>query len=73
MLLLDWLLKTHHQRAAMTSFLIKAHVGRKMPLEWEENDSCAFCRIIERQSFASIVYETDKVIAILGEFDAGCL
>ncbi|KAH6912897.1 HIT-like protein [Coprinopsis sp. MPI-PUGE-AT-0042] len=49
----------------MTSFLIKAHVGRKMPQEWERNDSCAFCRIIERQSPASIVYETDKVIAIL--------
>ncbi|KAG2010085.1 diadenosine 5',5'''-P1,P4-tetraphosphate asymmetrical hydrolase [Coprinopsis cinerea AmutBmut pab1-1] len=36
-----------------------------MPREWASDDSCAFCRIIKKTSPAAVVYETDKVIAIL--------
>ena len=50
----------------MTSFIIKSHVGRQAPLAWVQDDACAFCRIINGELPASTVYETEKVIAILG-------
>lgn len=50
----------------MTSFIIDSLVGRQMPSAWTPNDNCAFCRIINGELSASIVYETEKVIAILG-------
>ena len=52
--------------AAMSSFIIQSHVGRQVPLAWVHNDSCAFCRIINGELSSHTVYETEKVIAILG-------
>ncbi|KAK0221669.1 HIT-like domain-containing protein [Armillaria fumosa] len=48
----------------MTSFLIKAHVDRK-PSSWHSDPGCAFCRIISGESSSRLVYEDDKIIAIL--------
>ncbi|KAF7297752.1 HIT-like protein [Mycena kentingensis (nom. inval.)] len=52
----------------MTSFLIKAHVDRPASV-WGSNltsdENCTFCKIIERSVDAAVVYETDRVIAIL--------
>ncbi|KAK0244029.1 HIT-like protein [Armillaria nabsnona] len=48
----------------MTSFLIKAHVDRK-PSSWHSDPGCAFCRIINDESPSGLVYEDDKIIAIL--------
>lgn len=53
-------------QAKMSSFIIQSHVGRQVPLAWAHNDTCAFCRIISGELPAQIVYETEKVIAILG-------
>ncbi|TFK20601.1 ras GEF [Coprinopsis marcescibilis] len=39
--------------------------GREMPKEWVNDEACAFCRIIRGELAASVVYETDRVIAIL--------
>ncbi|SJL07694.1 related to Histidine triad protein [Armillaria ostoyae] len=50
--------------SSMTSFLIKAHVDRK-PSSWHSDPGCAFCRIINGESPSGLVYEDDKIIAIL--------
>ena len=50
----------------MSSFIIQSHVGRQVPLAWANNDICTFCRIISGELPAQIVYETEKVIAVLG-------
>lgn len=54
----------------MTSFIIKSHVDREPAPQWKsEMDSmtaCPFCRIAKSEAPAHKVYETDKVIAILG-------
>ncbi|KAJ7644326.1 HIT-like protein [Roridomyces roridus] len=47
----------------MTSFLIKAHVGR--PSSWQSEPDCTFCRIIRNELPAVRVYENDLVLAIL--------
>ncbi|KAF9236522.1 HIT-like protein [Melanogaster broomeanus] len=49
----------------MTSFIIDAHVGRKMDEDWTDDSRCTFCRIIANELPARRLYETDKVIAIL--------
>ncbi|KAJ3516604.1 hypothetical protein NLJ89_g1029 [Agrocybe chaxingu] len=49
----------------MTSFIIKSHEGRPLHPTWTPNPECTFCRIIKRELPASIVYEDEKVIAIL--------
>ncbi|KAL6302828.1 HIT-like protein [Sparassis latifolia] len=49
----------------MTSFLIKAHEDRSAPSAWRDPPDCAFCRIIRGESPAALVFENDKVIAIL--------
>lgn len=54
----------------MTSFIINAHVDRKVPNEWSMNSDCPFCRIVRRESPAYIIYEDDWTIAILGCFIA---
>lgn len=51
---------------SMTSFMIQSHVGRQVPTAWAHNDTCPFCRIISGELPAQRVYETDKVIVILG-------
>ena len=50
----------------MTSLIIQPHVGRQVPLAWDHNETCPFCRIISGELPAHTVYETEKVIAILG-------
>ena len=50
----------------MTSFMIDAHIDRKVPEEWQKDEDCVFCRIVDRELPASIVFENEKVIAILG-------
>lgn len=50
----------------MTSFLIDAHIDRKVPEQWKKDEDCAFCKIVDRKLPASIVFENEKVIAILG-------
>ncbi|KAF8158250.1 HIT-like protein [Crassisporium funariophilum] len=49
----------------MTSFIIKDHVGRLVPTTWAADPECAFCRILRQEIPASVVYENEKVIAIL--------
>ncbi len=49
----------------MTSFIIDSHVDRK-PSAWNDDPDCAFCRILKGDSPAAVIYENDKVIAILG-------
>ncbi|KAJ3011003.1 hypothetical protein NUW54_g2311 [Trametes sanguinea] len=49
----------------MTSFIIKAHEGRSIPLEWKLDAGCAFCKIVRGEAPAHKMYETDTVIAIL--------
>ncbi|KIJ54908.1 hypothetical protein M422DRAFT_73658 [Sphaerobolus stellatus SS14] len=50
----------------MTSFIIDAHLNRKMPAQWKSDASfCAFCRIIFEGASAHKVYENENVIAIL--------
>ena len=51
---------------SMSSFIIQSHVGHKVPLAWTRNDTCPFCLIISGELPAQKVYETEKVIAILG-------
>ena len=53
-------------KISMTSFMIQSHVGRQVPLAWAHNDTCPFCRIISGELPSQTVYETEKVIAILG-------
>ncbi|KAF8918865.1 HIT-like protein [Mucidula mucida] len=48
----------------MTSFIIDSHVDRK-PSAWNDDPDCAFCRILKGDSPAAVIYENDKVIAIL--------
>ncbi|KAK0187872.1 HIT-like protein [Armillaria mellea] len=48
----------------MTSFLIKAHIDRK-PSSWHSDPGCPFCLIINGESPSRLVYEDDKIIAIL--------
>ncbi|CAA7261435.1 unnamed protein product [Cyclocybe aegerita] len=50
---------------SMTSFIIKSHEGRPLHRKWTPDPECTFCRIIKRELPASIVYEDEKVIAIL--------
>lgn len=50
----------------MTSFIIDAHLDRKVSEKWKKDEDCVFCIIIDRKLPASIVYEDEKVIAILG-------
>lgn len=50
----------------MSSFIIQSHVEHRVPLAWVHNDICPFCRIISGELPAQKVYETEKVIAILG-------
>ncbi|KAI0657348.1 HIT-like protein [Cubamyces menziesii] len=49
----------------MTSFIIKAHENRPLPLEWRTDPGCTFCRIVRGQAHAFKVYEDEKIIAIL--------
>ncbi|KAF5318249.1 hypothetical protein D9611_014677 [Ephemerocybe angulata] len=49
----------------MTSFIIDAHLDRKIPPKWNKDESCTFCRIIDRELPSSIVFENEQVIAIL--------
>lgn len=51
----------------MTSFMIKEHIDRKVHEEWRNDGWCTFCRVIDKELPSTVVYETDKVIAILGE------
>lgn len=51
---------------SMTSFMVEAHVDRHIHPEWADNPQCAFCLILRNQLPAHILYEDDKVIAILG-------
>ncbi|KIY61857.1 HIT-like protein [Cylindrobasidium torrendii FP15055 ss-10] len=48
----------------MTSFIINAHVDRQASA-WNDDPTCAFCRIVRGEEPSNIVYENDKVIAIL--------
>lgn len=50
----------------MTSFLIDEHLNRKVHDEWKDDSLCSFCRIISKELSSLTIYETDKVIAILG-------
>jgi hypothetical protein len=50
----------------MTSFIISSHVGRPLPPEWTQDDSCSFCRIVGGELLAAKVFEDENVIAILG-------
>ena len=50
----------------MSSFIIQSHEGRQVPLAWAHDDPCPFCRIISGELPSQTVYETEKVIAILG-------
>ncbi|KJA17489.1 hypothetical protein HYPSUDRAFT_46451 [Hypholoma sublateritium FD-334 SS-4] len=49
----------------MTSFIIKSHENRRLPLTWTRDPECAFCRILKGEIPAGVVYEDDNVIAIL--------
>jgi len=49
----------------MTSFVVEAHVDRAIHPEWADNPQCAFCLILRNQLPAYILYEDDKVIAVL--------
>jgi len=49
----------------MTSFIISSHVGRPLPPEWTQDDSCSFCRIVGGELLAAKVFEDENVIAIL--------
>ncbi|KIJ59463.1 hypothetical protein HYDPIDRAFT_100687 [Hydnomerulius pinastri MD-312] len=49
----------------MTSFMINAHVGRKLHHQWKDDPRCTFCRIIADELPATRVYEDEEVIAIL--------
>ncbi|KIM51363.1 hypothetical protein SCLCIDRAFT_1224586 [Scleroderma citrinum Foug A] len=49
----------------MTSFIIKEHIDRKVHEEWRNDGRCTFCRVIDKELPSTVVYETDKVIAIL--------
>ncbi|KAL4080632.1 HIT-like domain-containing protein [Scleroderma citrinum] len=51
----------------MTSFMIKEQVDRKVHEEWKGDGRCTFCRVIAKELPSTIVYETDKVVAILGK------
>lgn len=51
----------------MTSFIIQAHEKREVPPSWKQHPECPFCRIIRGEAPAHRIYETDKVIALLGQ------
>ena len=51
----------------MTSFMIKDHEDRLLPLSWIQDPECPFCRIIKRELPSLIVYEDEKIIAFLGD------
>lgn len=50
----------------MTSFIIQSHVDRSPAPSWAQDDTCAFCRIVQGTAPAAKLYEDDEVIAILG-------
>ena len=50
----------------MTSFIVEAHVDRYIHPEWADNPECAFCLILRNELSAHVLYEDEKVIAILG-------
>ena len=54
----------------MTSFIIKSHLDRRLPLSWntESESDCPFCKVIRGESPAFKVFEDDHVLAILGGF-----
>lgn len=52
----------------MTSFIVDAHVDRHVHREWADRAQCVFCLILRNELHAHILYEDDKVIAILGWF-----
>ncbi|KAI0345709.1 HIT-like protein [Trametopsis cervina] len=49
----------------MTSFVIKAHEGRRVHTSWSPDSRCAFCRILQGEEPAFRVFENDMVFAIL--------
>ncbi|KAF5360620.1 hypothetical protein D9756_004829 [Leucocoprinus leucothites] len=49
----------------MTSFIIRSHVDRDPAPSWSQDDTCAFCRIVQGAAPATKLYEDDEVIAIL--------
>lgn len=52
----------------MTSFIIEAQIDRPIHPEWADNPDCVFCSILGKELPAYIVYEDEKVIAILGRY-----
>jgi len=50
----------------MTSFVIQSHIDRVLAPSWNQDDTCAFCRIIQGIARSTKLYEDDDVIAILG-------
>ncbi|KAF9454822.1 HIT-like protein [Macrolepiota fuliginosa MF-IS2] len=48
----------------MTSFIIQAHVDRDPAPSWSQDDTCAFCRIVQGAAPATKLYEDDDVVAI---------
>lgn len=46
--------------------MIKAHENRPLHSTWKADADCTFCRIINRELPASVVYEDEQVIAFLG-------
>ena len=62
----------------MTSFIIKAHLNRRIHPDWLRKDAevkmieddpatCTFCRIIRGELRARKVFENEEVVAFLGE------
>lgn len=51
----------------MTSFQISQFDGRKLHPDWELDDDCPFCKIIEGKASAHRLYEDEYVVAILGK------
>ncbi|KXN88144.1 Protein hit [Leucoagaricus sp. SymC.cos] len=49
----------------MTSFIIQSHVDRDPAPSWSQDDTCAFCRIVQGAVPATKLYEDDEVMAIL--------
>ncbi len=52
----------------MTSFVIKAHEDRALPPAWNTAPDCPFCRIVRGEAPSYILYENDRILAILGLF-----
>lgn len=51
----------------MTSFMIEEHIDRDVHEGWKPDGRCTFCLVIAKELPSTILYETDKVIAILGQ------